>query len=263
MQKHDSILQQENMTQRSSSQECKPQRDSLQQLNNIARQGKAPPLDWLSQQEDFPASINANLGLYKTFSASCQAVTMTILECLSDGLGLYGKDRLEEFHRDGEPSATNTMFLRYPKQKRYDRNGGQNKHTDIGTLTLLFCKQEGLQALDPETETWAVVKPRAGHAIVNVGDALRFLSGFQLKSALHRVVPTPCLENRFSVAHFLRPKDTTIFVDSQGRETSAVEWHNRKHETFKSSHEKQQDLELILTGGIQMRPDRYSIITNT
>lgn len=50
---------------------------------------------------------------------------------------------------------------------------GHNKHTDIGTLTLLFTEQLGLQLelQHPGSDEWEFVAPLAGHAIVNVGDS--------------------------------------------------------------------------------------------
>ncbi|KAF8469335.1 hypothetical protein JB92DRAFT_2838494 [Gautieria morchelliformis] len=96
---------------------------------------------------------------------------------------------------------------------------GQNKHTDIGSLTLLFSNQWGLQAVTPE--------PRPGHTIINVGDSLRFLSGKRLMSCLHHVMPFKPTEHRYSIACFLRPEGAVELKDTEDSKVMA-EWFDTK-----------------------------------
>ncbi|GAB1210901.1 hypothetical protein ATERTT37_000011 [Aspergillus terreus] len=61
-------------------------------------------------------------------------------------------------------------------------------HTDMGSLTFLFTRQLGLQIQCPgdgnEAEDWRWVQPpRAGHAIVNLGDSLSLLTNGVLRSS--------------------------------------------------------------------------------
>lgn len=138
---------------------------------------------------------------------------------------------------------------------------GQNMHTDIGSLTLLFAQQWGLQVLCP-TEArsqavnsgsvtdgmeWRFVEPRANHAIINVGDTLRFLSGNRLRSALHRALPLDT-GDRYSIAYFLRPSDDAQFEDSTGEKVSAFDWYLKKNKTYEKPAEMQH--ESILIGGM-------------
>src|SRR5437016_4117315 len=81
-------------------------------------------------------------------------------------------------------------------------------HTDYNTLTFLFHQPvAGLQVLTPGG--WKYVRSSPGSIIVNVADALEFLSGGYLKSTVHRVVRPPRDQNekpRLSLIYFARPE---------------------------------------------------------
>lgn len=144
------------------------------------------------------------------------------------------------------------MFLRYPEQTIQDNNVGHLQHTDIGSLTLLFVKQWGLQVFSPRKQAWEYVEPKPGHAIVNVADSLRFLSGHKLRSALHRVIPYQGMqEERFSIAYFLGPEDGTVLEANDGERVTAGDWHDRKYNVFRESHAKQK-MSSTLTGGMEV-----------
>ena len=144
------------------------------------------------------------------------------------------------------------VLFRYPRQLKEGAGIGHNMHTDIGSLTLLFCENYGLQVLSPETDEWGFIAPKPGHAVINVGDSLRFLSGHKLSSCVHRVIPLTKRqeEHRYSIAYFLRPEDNAIYVDSKGRELSAKAWHDEKYNVFREPHEKQEK-DMVLTGGME------------
>ena len=110
-------------------------------------------------------------------------------------------------------------------------------HTDMGTLTVVFSKLPGLQALLPGADGWSFIPPREGHAVVNVGDSLRFLSGGVLTSSLHRVVPPmdSSAKDKFSVIYFLRPEFDAKFTTHDGRQINSVEWHNEKYALFREA----------------------------
>ncbi|KAJ0305762.1 hypothetical protein Brms1b_010656 [Colletotrichum noveboracense] len=131
------------------------------------------------------------------------------------------------------------------------KNVGQNMHTDIGTLTLLFAPQWGLQVFSPSDEAWTYVEPRPGHAIVNVGDTLRFLSRKRFRSALHRVLPLGGVQNedRYSISYFLRATDSTEFKDSNEEESDAKQWYLKKYEMYELPHAIQKQ-QTVLSGGM-------------
>ncbi|RDW58815.1 hypothetical protein BP6252_13291 [Coleophoma cylindrospora] len=214
---------------------------------------KVTPDELQNHAPAIPMAIQENQILFDRIMSNVGLIVMNLLETLSDALGLSGLARLENSHRDNEPSRTTLSMFRYPKQTEEDKGCGHNKHTDLGTITFLLCKQWGLQVLSPEKkDAWQFVKPEPGHAIINVGDSLRFLSGNRLLSAVHRVIPIGKrqVEDRYSIAYFLRPEDAVEFKDARGLVVSAKDWHDRKFDVFRESH-AQQAQEEILTGGME------------
>lgn len=92
----------------------------------------------------------------------------------------------------------------HPSQKELWAIG----HTDYNTLTFLFHQPvSGLQVQTPSG--WKYVRSPPDQIIVNVADALEFLSGGYLKSTVHRVVRPPQDQNqkpRLSLIYFARPE---------------------------------------------------------
>jgi isopenicillin N synthase-like dioxygenase len=92
-------------------------------------------------------------------------------------------------------------------------------HTDYNTLTFLFHQPvAGLQVQTPEGK-WKYVRSPRDAVIVNIADALEFLSGGYLKSTVHRVIRPPedqTSRSRLSLIYFARPeaKITLKPVDS-------------------------------------------------
>jgi len=174
---------------------------------------------------------------------------MTIMSTLSTALQTAPTARFEQHHRDSHDSNTTLVLLRYPREITADCVG-HNQHTDIGSLTLLFSRQWGLQILSPSTREWEWVAPLPGHAIINVGDSLRFLSEKKLASCMHRVVPVTEMpvEHRYSIAYFLRPESEVIYEDPEGKKISAKQWHDNKYQTFADSHENQARNSILMGG---------------
>ncbi|EMD94524.1 hypothetical protein COCC4DRAFT_148663 [Bipolaris maydis ATCC 48331] len=195
-----------------------------------------------------PPVVTSHQRIFDDFSAASHYILKNLLDCISSGLGLKDEESLHNYHRDDEPSKSTLYFLHYPAATISQAGVGQNMHTDIGSLTLLFAPQWGLQALSPDSGDWEWVEPKPGHAIINVGDTLRFLSGRRLRSALHRAVQIEGVD-RSSISYFLRASDRTEFRDSDDVKTDAKKWYLRKYETYKQSHEVQRT-ETVLTGGM-------------
>ncbi|KAF7966514.1 hypothetical protein HWV62_38074, partial [Athelia sp. TMB] len=195
-----------------------------------------------------PRAVEDQRELFERYLGLNEYATTTILSILSDVFSVEEAERFERHHRADEPSDTILAMLSYPS------NGTtHNKHTDIGSLTILFSHEWGLQVVAPETGKWEFVEPRPDHGIINVGDVLRFLSGKKLNSCLHRVVratgkyETP---HRYSLAFLLRPEDTLRIADVEDRAISAKEWHDRKYEIYAASHDEQETNQ-VLTGGME------------
>jgi isopenicillin N synthase-like dioxygenase len=203
----------------------------------------------MSRSPLLPSAVKQQEDLFESFIGLCHLVNKTMLIALSDMLNLQGATRFEAHHREDKPSNTTLVLLHYPKQD-VKQGKGHNKHTDIGTLTLLFTEQWGLQLQQPGLGEWEFVAPRDGHAIVNVGDSLRYLSEKKLNSCLHRVIPVASDEDRYSIAYFLRPENEALFEDVEGNKVKAVQWHDDKYVMFGESHERQAN-SAMLTGGME------------
>ncbi|KAF9458157.1 2OG-Fe-II oxygenase family oxidoreductase [Collybia nuda] len=215
---------------------------------------KVARAEMLEKSRKLPEDVKRAIELFESFMTGSHSINFTLLECLSDALGLIGANRFEESHRDGQETNTCLVMLHYPKSEG-DQNLGHNKHTDIGSITLLFSEQWGLQVFAPETQTWKFIQPRPhGHATINVGDSLRFLSGKKLNSCVHRVIPPTGdsqLEDRYSIAYFLRPENDIRYEDADGKKVSAAQWHDDKYIMFGTEYDK-QERSTMLTGGMEM-----------
>jgi isopenicillin N synthase-like dioxygenase len=163
------------------------------------------------------------------------------------------EERFETFHQMSEDSNSVLVLLRYPYVPHAEQSKivGHNKHTDIGSITVLFTDQWGLQVMAADSQRWEFVAPRPGCAIINIGDSLRFLSQKKLRSCLHRVVPVDGqTSDRYTIAYFLRPDNRVSFIDSNGVGITAKQWHDAKYEVFRATHEEQRR-DTILTGGLE------------
>jgi isopenicillin N synthase-like dioxygenase len=182
----------------------------------------------------------------------CNSISIELLTCLSDALRLEGKDRFENSHRENVAANCSLNIFRYPRSSAGDACFRQNKHTDNGSLTFLLTDQPGLEILSPESKEWGIVEPKENHAVINVGDTVRFLSGQQLRPAVHRTVPVFGVKqaHRISIGYFLRAEDDAQFQDCDGVSVTAREWHDRKYLNYKEPHVKQRENSILL-GGVE------------
>jgi len=195
-----------------------------------------------------PLAIDKNLRLFETFMGEVHDYTDCILSTLSKALNL--PNDLKDCHRKDKPSAANMAMLKYLAWGSSDEQIGNMAHTDMGTLTVVFSKSDGLQAMLPGDDEWSFIPPRAGHAVVNVGDSLRFLSNGALASSLHRVVPPPDStgQDKFSVIYFLRPEFDAKFTTHDGKQMNSVDWHNKKYSLFREASIDATQHGAMLTG---------------
>ena len=176
------------------------------------------------------------------------AICDDMMDGLSKSMGLVGEKRLQLQHQKLFPSTSSTVLQCYPVANLPPNTSqGHFVHTDSGTLSVLFVSDWGLQVYSSQQDRWESVLPRAGCAIVNVGDSLRFLSGLRLKSSLHRVVPLPQREMvgpRYSIAFFLRPNNDAAFTDAEGRQWTGSEFLNMKLLNYRRPHQEQKQSSL-------------------
>ncbi|KAI9054019.1 hypothetical protein LZ554_002961 [Drepanopeziza brunnea f. sp. 'monogermtubi'] len=150
----------------------------------------------------------------RAFGVACHMLCLAMLRGLSPDLLAC--------HRAGQPSASGLKFIAEPSLETA-AEVGDYRHTDSGTLTMLLCREWGLQMQLPpsvdnnnnndrysgqfETETWAFIPPRQHCVVVNVADALEELSEHRFRSPVHRVTqPLDGRAQRYYLAYFLRPE---------------------------------------------------------
>ncbi|KAM0667278.1 hypothetical protein ACQRIU_005133 [Beauveria bassiana] len=213
-------------------------------------EGLRLPLDLQNRLADgrmsIPQGIENSWSTVAKFMVEGSAVCNLVLESLSTSMGLQGEERLEAQHRDKSPSTSTAVLQCYPAVQDLPPNTSQGHfaHTDAGSISMLFASEWGLQVHSPRHARWEYVTPRPGCVVVNVGDSLRFLSEFRLRSSLHRVVPHRerwHANTRYSVLFFLRPNNDASFTDSEGVSWKAVDWLGRKFGNYRRSHREQKE----------------------
>lgn len=125
-------------------------------------------------------------------------------------------ETLVQRHRYEENGLEYLRYMKYhPRSAEEDAKAGNiwaKGHTDYNTLTFLFHQPvAGLQVLQnpDDSNSWRYVKSEPGAIIVNIADALEYLSGGFLKSTVHRVVRPPAdqaAKPRLSLIYFARPE---------------------------------------------------------
>ena len=199
----------------------------------------------------FPEGLKDQRELYSQFIPDSHAIGTTVLASLSDSLGLKDDERFELQHSKDAPSTSSVVLQHYPLQDLpKEVSVGHFTHTDTGSITVLSNSDWGLQVHSPASDQWEYVAPRPNCAIINVGDALKFMSGFKLKSSLHRVVPCERYwtgRDRYACIYFLRPANDAKLVDAEGVERTGREWLEAKFGNYRIPH-KEQEKNTISTG---------------
>ena len=181
-------------------------------------------------------------------------INRAILSSLSEALGLTQGHRLEDFHRPSEKSPDIIRFLRYHVQPADELGAPHTPHTDIGTTTILFAKEPGLQVLPAGAKQWEYVMPRPNHAVVNLGDGMKLLTNGLFQSCLHRVAPMPgeAMQKRHSLVYLLRAEDDTPMTgdgsslfpsrDPNDEILTSKAWLQKKYRGLRlATYNKQQD----------------------
>lgn len=212
-----------------------------------------------------PPVIDQYMETLKDLMNAVHVCTAAIFSSLSASLGLPPQQGFENFHRPGVTSPDVLRLLKYHAQSIQERGAPQTPHTDLGSLTVLFTRQPGLQVLPPGAEDWAYVAPRPGHAIINLGDQMSLLTNKLFLTCLHRVAPLPdrAMETRYSFAYLMRAEDDTPLTgmksdlippsDSIEEVLTSGEWLGQKFGMLRFDTYKEKQ-EWILTGRKQTVP---------
>ncbi|KAH7390407.1 hypothetical protein BKA64DRAFT_679158 [Cadophora sp. MPI-SDFR-AT-0126] len=174
---------------------------------------------------DHPRILYDHKELIVSYMNTSHSLVTLILQHLTQHLHLP-PDTLTSLHRKSRLSGDQVRFVKSPPQPPSDQRTALGKHTDFGSITILFNRLGGLQILPPPSLTppgqepqWTYVKPLPGHCIVNLGDAMvKFTNGL-LRSNIHRVVSPPgeqAKETRYSLVYFARPEEDIILRRLEG-----------------------------------------------
>jgi len=168
-----------------------------------------------------PAMMMHHADLLRSFVIGSHDIATVLLNHLDTHLQLP-PGTMAGLHRIKGLSGDHVRFTKAPPQRPDFYTAGRlhmGEHTDFGSITILFNQLGGLQVLLPGDSTWQYVRPIAGHAIVNLGDALVKFSHGLLRSNLHRVVGPPggqAERTRYSLVYFTRPEDEVLLRRLEG-----------------------------------------------
>jgi len=144
-----------------------------------------------------PPFFYSHIETIETFRATCHQLAKKLLRCFAISFGLdvdYFANGTQVStvnwsigHKETEMPGDQLRLLCYPARNEPPMNGITRliPHTDSQSLTLLFQKTPGLDVLSPSGE-WVRAPALDDHILINIGDALQFWSGNQLKSTMHR-----------------------------------------------------------------------------
>jgi len=127
-----------------------------------------------------------------SFYSTCQSLHIQVMRAIALGLGL------EESYFDAFISAAdnNLRLLHYPPTpvSVFKSNAGQvraGKHSDYGTVTLLFQDMRGGLQVRSSEGSWVDATPIEDTIVVNAGDLLARWSNKIIASTEHQVVEPP------------------------------------------------------------------------
>ncbi|KAI0022621.1 putative oxidoreductase [Xylariomycetidae sp. FL0641] len=188
----------------------------------------------------WPPQVAEHRAGFAAFARAAHAVGLAVLAVLEDddGLGLgLPPGAFAARHRLGRRSGDHVRIARGPPRQRPEDEALEIQtpsHTDFGTITILMNWLGGLQVWseparraalarhepdDSAGGTWEWVRPEAGCALVNLGDAAVRFSAGALCAGRHRVVPAPGAQGafpRYSVVYFVRPEDDCVMRPLMG-----------------------------------------------
>ncbi|KAJ3542611.1 hypothetical protein NM208_g4005 [Fusarium decemcellulare] len=165
-------------------------------------------------QRDHPPLITHYLDEIRDFSLKVHNnVLLPLLRLFAHVLELEDEEYFVKRHRYEAKGLEYLRYMKYhPRKEEEDAKVGNiwaRGHTDYNTLTFLFHQPiAGLQVQNSEGK-WQHVKSPRDAIIVNIADALEFMSGGYLKSTIHRVIRPPeeqAKRPRLSLIYFARPE---------------------------------------------------------
>lgn len=161
----------------------------------------------------------------EAFKHECHGLVIKLLVCFALAMDLPDKNYFANAHKEDAGNGNGFRLINYPaREKSPGEVTRMSPHTDSGSVTLLFQDTAGLEVESPSGE-WIKAPCLKGHILVNLGDALCFWSGNQLKATLHRVTfdGVPFDRERQTMAYFGSASPDTILepITSGGEKMGA------------------------------------------
>lgn len=126
-------------------------------------------------------------------------------------MDLPDRNFFADAHLEDAGNGNALRMLMYPARGERPQGSRMKEHSDSDSVTLLFQRGPGLEVLSPAGE-WVQAPCVEDCILVNLGDALSFWSGTQLKATLHRVTfdGLPHDRERQSMAYFGSANPDTV-----------------------------------------------------
>ena len=161
-------------------------------------------------RDSLPPFWHEHAGKVEAFKHQCHGLVIKLLECFALALDLPDRKFFAGAHKEDVGNGNSLRMLLYPARPEKpnshleDVGSRMAAHTDSGSVTLLFQRAPGLEVMSPNGEEWIKAPYIEDCILVNLGDALSFWSGGQLKATMHRVKfdGLPHDRERQSMAYF-------------------------------------------------------------
>lgn len=177
---------------------------------------------WLSGKPGFlageghkalPPYWHDKIATIEEFKHTCYGLVSKLLVCFALAMNLGDRNYFAKAHAEGAGNGNQFRMLCYPSRgnEPLQTSTRMSPHSDSGSVTLLFQNCAGLDVESPSGE-WVQAPHIENHILVNLGDALAFWSGRQLKATKHRVTfnSVPHDVERMSMAYFGAASPDTV-----------------------------------------------------
>lgn len=163
-----------------------------------------------ARQAQWPDGLPDFAPVMQQWSEACHALCLRLLEALSQALNMPSQTLRHNF----DPEHSSFLRLNYypvvadaadPATPLLPESGrlGIHHHTDAGALTVLL--QDAVAGLQvAHNDSWALVEPRPGAVVINIGDIAQVWSNDVYPAVLHRVMAS-VVKPRYSAAYFFNP----------------------------------------------------------
>ncbi|KAG9313775.1 hypothetical protein JVU11DRAFT_6135 [Chiua virens] len=146
--------------------------------------------------------------------AGCRLIALS-LELPEDALvNVHNYDAVGETYGAFEHLAISN-YPRSAEEEAQSNNVWLKGHTDFGSITLLWSQPVAALQILCKDGRWRWVKHIENALVVNVGDAMDFLTGGYYKGTIHRVVQPPPDQQqhtRLGIVYFVMPDDDTKLI---------------------------------------------------